>query len=205
MNKKHDFVICNPNLCIGCKACMKACTKEAYKRGKLAKPRLNVIKMQNGVMPNQCRQCDDAPCAIICPTRTLRNEKGYVEVYERLCIGCGLCVVACPYGAIHLDSVNMPSNGKKLDDLDICGDGFMNVAVKCDICDGGTIGSACVESCPKGALVVLSPTTNNHKFGKKLKDGKSMSEFISKILDCEPSNVPVKMPKKANLSEQTNA
>lgn len=209
LDKKHKFVICDPELCIGCKACMKACSKEAYKRGKLAKPRLDVIKMTNGVMPNQCRQCDDAPCALVCPSAALRNKNGYVEVYERLCIGCALCVNACPYGAIHLDSLEIPSNGSNLDEMDVCGDGFMSVAIKCDICDGRDEGSACVEVCPKGALVMLDPITNEHKYGKKLKDGQNMSNFISKILNYPPPQIIIaqkeKPPKETLETQQGEA
>ncbi|AII14024.1 hydrogenase-4, component A [Campylobacter iguaniorum] len=202
MSKKHKFVICNPELCIGCKACMKACSKEAYKRGKLAKPRLQVIKLENGVMPNQCRQCEDAPCAVVCPTSALRNENGFVEVHERLCIGCGLCTNACPYGAIHLDSADISSTGASKDEMDVCGDGFMSVAIKCDICDGRDGGSACVEVCPKGALVMLDPLSNEHKFGKKLKDGQNMSNFIAKILECEPPLITIEAKKPKETVEQ---
>ena len=196
--KLHDFVICNPELCIGCKACMKACVKEATKRGKIAIARCEAYKDVGGGGGNfsaQCRQCDDAPCAVVCPTSALRNEKGYVELFERLCIGCGLCTVACPYGAIRLESEEIPSTKQSL--ADICEDGFASVAVKCDICDGKEGGgSACVEACPKGALAILRPSSGEHIFGKKLKNTDSMSAFIGTILQCDAPKIDL-TPKEA--------
>jgi len=206
VSKFHDFVICNPELCVGCKACMKACVKEATKRGKLAIPRIEAVKDAGGNFAAQCRQCDDAPCAAVCPTAALRNSKGYVEVFERLCVGCGLCTVACPYGAVHLGAEVVPSTKESL--ADICADGFMNVAYKCDICDGKEGGgSGCVEACPKGALAILKPSTGKHIYGKKLKDGAKMSEFIGRILECEPPVIEIaeKAPKAAKAAESAEA
>ncbi len=204
--KLHDFVICNPELCIGCKACMKACVKEATKRGKIAIARCEAYKDVGGGGGNfsaQCRQCDDAPCAVVCPTSALRNEKGYVELFERLCIGCGLCTVACPYGAIRLESEEVPSTKQSL--ADICEDGFASVAVKCDICDGKEGGgSACVEACPKGALAILRPSSGEHSFGKKLKNTDSMSAFIGTILQCDAPKIDL-TPKEAKTEAKTEA
>ena len=204
--KLHDFVICNPELCIGCKACMKACVKEATKRGKIAIARCEAYKDVGGGGGNfsaQCRQCDDAPCAVVCPTSALRNEKGYVELFERLCIGCGLCTVACPYGAIRLESEEVPSTKQSL--ADICEDGFASVAVKCDICDGKEGGgSACVEACPKGALAILRPSSGEHTFGKKLKNTDSMSAFIGTILQCDAPKIDL-TPKEAKTEAASEA
>ena len=44
VSKVHKFVITNPDLCIACNACMKTCIKHAYKRGKLSKKRLDVLR-----------------------------------------------------------------------------------------------------------------------------------------------------------------
>lgn len=72
-----------------------------------------------------CLGCRDTPCMVkrlteerlpglehfpgdpspeVCPTRALRwnEETGAVEVTSA-CIGCGLCAVRCPYGAIYLE------------------------------------------------------------------------------------------------------
>jgi len=62
-----------------------------------------------------------------------RNKAGAVVVDEEKCTGCGLCVMACPYGAVRLD----PVTGK---------------AIKCDLCGGEPV---CVKHCPFGALAFV--------------------------------------------------
>ena len=48
-------------------------------------------------------QCEDSPCTAVCPVgATYRTEDGIVLVDPRRCIGCGYCVVACPYGARYM-------------------------------------------------------------------------------------------------------
>jgi Fe-S-cluster-containing dehydrogenase component len=57
--------------------------------------------------PKSCLHCDDAPCVTVCPTGAShkRSEDGIVLVTEDMCIGCGLCAWACPYGAREMDPV----------------------------------------------------------------------------------------------------
>lgn len=57
--------------------------------------------------PKSCLHCDDAPCVTVCPTGASykRGEDGIVLVDESMCIGCGLCAWACPYGAREMDPV----------------------------------------------------------------------------------------------------
>ncbi|MBO7475690.1 MAG: 4Fe-4S dicluster domain-containing protein [Campylobacter sp.] len=205
MSKTHQFVITNPGLCIGCKACEKACVKESIKRGKLGITRIKVSKVEKTSSTNQCRQCDDAPCAVVCPSGALQNLGDFVHLNEHLYIGCGLCTVACPYGAISLDCMDV--FGVDRDENDLSQPGFPNIAVKCDICDGRVEGSACVEACPKGAIIMLD-FKDNHKFGKKLKDTENMQEFIHAIsgkkVDVEKF-VPKAPPKPAPATPNAEA
>lgn len=56
--------------------------------------------------PKSCLHCEDAPCVTVCPTGASykRAEDGIVLVNEEICIGCGLCAWACPYGAREMDA-----------------------------------------------------------------------------------------------------
>jgi Fe-S-cluster-containing dehydrogenase component len=56
--------------------------------------------------PKSCLHCEDAACVTVCPTGASykRAEDGIVLVDEGLCIGCGLCAWACPYGAREFDT-----------------------------------------------------------------------------------------------------
>ena len=55
--------------------------------------------------PKSCLHCEDAPCVTVCPTGASykRADDGIVLVEEDMCIGCGLCAWACPYGAREMD------------------------------------------------------------------------------------------------------
>jgi len=45
------------------------------------------------------------PTGALCPTNAIEIEveRGTVSVDHAACIGCGLCLVRCPYGALHTD------------------------------------------------------------------------------------------------------
>ncbi len=93
--------------------------------------------------PKSCLHCSDAPCVTVCPTGASykRSEDGIVLVDESMCIGCGLCAWACPYGAREMDPVE-------------------NVMKKCTLCVDRIYNDnlpeedrvpACVRTCPTGA------------------------------------------------------
>lgn len=90
--------------------------------------------------PLQCRHCEKAPCAAICPTAALwrRNQDSPVVLDHERCIGCRWCILACPFGVIRMD----PKDG---------------AIVKCDLCAErlakGEV-PACVESCHTRAITL---------------------------------------------------
>lgn len=94
--------------------------------------------------PRLCMQCENSPCTSVCPVgATYRTVDGVILVDARRCIGCGYCVVACPYGARYI----VPAGEHAPNDTP-------GVADKCNWCyhrisRGGM--PACVEVCPVGA------------------------------------------------------
>ncbi|HEX5591039.1 MAG TPA: 4Fe-4S dicluster domain-containing protein [Candidatus Limnocylindrales bacterium] len=94
--------------------------------------------------PRLCMQCETSPCTEVCPVgATYRTEDGIILVDPRRCIGCGYCVVACPYGARYLAPA-----------ADRAPNGTPGIADKCTWCyhriSRGDL-PACVEVCPVGA------------------------------------------------------
>ena len=95
-------------------------------------------------MPRLCMQCANSPCTAVCPVgATYKTEDGVILVDARRCIGCGYCVVACPYGARYI----VPAGER-------APNGTPGVADKCTWCYHRItrgLQPACVEVCPVGA------------------------------------------------------
>ena len=95
-------------------------------------------------VPHLCMQCENAPCVGVCPVgATFHTPDGIVLIDEERCIGCGYCIVACPYGARYI----VPAGG----DMPR---GVPGVADKCTFCYHRISTGrrpACVEVCPVGA------------------------------------------------------
>jgi Fe-S-cluster-containing hydrogenase component 2 len=153
------IVYANPDKCIGCKKCEMACVnahsnipyKEAKKRGLSLLPRIKVIKVDDVKYPTQCHHCSDAPCANACSFGLIRRVDGVVKVNEEMCVGCKMCVMACPFGAIEVGVEG---------ELSFSGRKNLGSAKKCDLCeawraDNGKEVCACVEACPKNALEIV--------------------------------------------------
>ena len=97
-------------------------------------------------VPRTCMQCENPPCTWVCPvSATYRTEDGVILVDEKRCIGCGYCVVACPYGARYM----VPAG-------DTTPKGVPGIADKCTFCyhriTRGLL-PACAEVCPVNARV----------------------------------------------------
>ena len=87
-------------------------------------------------VPKLCNQCDNPACVQVCPVgATYQTNDGIVLIDREWCIGCGYCIMACPYG------VRFFHPEKK-------------VADKCNFCYhriSKGMDPACVESCSFGA------------------------------------------------------
>ena len=59
--------------------------------------------------------CTDAPCAAVCPVNCFYITTDAVVLHSKdLCIGCGYCFYACPFGAPQYPKVgNFGSRGKR--------------------------------------------------------------------------------------------
>ncbi|MFP3903189.1 MAG: 4Fe-4S dicluster domain-containing protein [Armatimonadota bacterium] len=132
--------------CIGCRLCEIHCqvhhsnAKELIKafrnERETMQPRVTVEEIGYHSFALQCRHCEDAPCIEACMTGALYRdpETGAVLCDEEKCVGCWMCIMVCPAGAIKQGTED-------------------NIASKCDMCIGEDV-PVCVANCPNEALVL---------------------------------------------------
>ena len=134
--------------CTGCRICEQVCSVQHEGTVNPYRARIRVLKweLEGQVMPMVCRQCDDPPCETICPMGAVAKDAstGLVSVDYDKCIGCRMCISACPFGAMDYDLI-----GKKV--------------MKCDLCDGDP---QCARFCDAKAIRFESKSKTSTEYRK---------------------------------------
>ncbi len=168
-----DVLLIDENLCIGCDNCEKACADSHDGLSRL--DREAGKSYANIRVATSCRHCEHPYCMTDCPPNAIqRGPDGEVFITDA-CIGCGNCERNCPYDVIQMDTPPPEKPGllpwmlfgmgpgpgepdkawrKKQPKGDVA---KAKVAVKCDMCSGKSGGPACVNACPTGAAIRVSP------------------------------------------------
>ncbi len=168
--------------CVGCQACATACKSwnDQGHSGPLAEVdaygaapegawlnRVHSFEAGQGAdgrtvhFPRSCLHCAEPACVTVCPTGASykRAEDGIVLVDAELCIGCGLCAWACPYGARELDPVE-------------------HVMRKCTLCIDRIYNEALPEAERQPACVMACPTSARH-FGDLGDPASAVSRLVA--------------------------
>ncbi|MCL2068038.1 MAG: 4Fe-4S dicluster domain-containing protein [Treponema sp.] len=143
-----DSILVDDEKCLACNSCQIACciahseSKTLYGAISEKAPPASKIHVEPGVkgigFPLNCRHCQDPQCVKACVTKSLYMAgDGAVLHDDKRCIGCLMCFIACPFGAIE--------EGVKKQ-------GGCSVS-KCDLCISLDSKPACVDACPTKALV----------------------------------------------------
>ncbi len=109
--------LCDADRCIDCNACVTACKNENEVSWGINRRRVVTIndgKPGERSVSMACMHCTDAPCAAVCPVTCIYpTDDGIVLHNKDLCIGCGYCFYACPFGAPQYPKVgNFGTLGK---------------------------------------------------------------------------------------------
>ena len=134
----QEFFI-DPARCIGCNACVQACTECDTHKG-YAMIQLDYIDHASSpqTVPVVCMHCQSPTCAEVCPADAIkRTSDGVVQTARKpRCIACNNCVLACPFGVPKMHTE-------------------MRLMMKCDMCyDRTSVGKKpmCASVCPSQAL-----------------------------------------------------
>ena len=141
------MIVVNIERCVGCHTCELSCAvahstskdlMTIIREDEKPMQRLYVEALGSKPVPILCHHCEKAACMMVCPTGAIQRKDRTepVVVDSTKCIGCKMCVQACPFGMIVLDP-----NGTG--------------AIKCDLCIQRLEDNeqpACVTSCPTQTL-----------------------------------------------------
>jgi carbon-monoxide dehydrogenase iron sulfur subunit len=156
----EKILVVDHEKCTGCRLCEMVCSVKHTGMSNPIRSRIHVIKWptEGFELPMLCQQCEEAPCIAVCPKDALSRDPilGRVTLNYDLCIGCKMCMIACPFGGMGFDIV-------------------ARQVVKCDLCDGDP---TCVRFCDSGALQFVSASSVN--LMKKRDAGLKLSEVMKK-------------------------
>ncbi len=135
MRKVHT----NHTLCSGCRACSVACALVHYGVADDALGAIQIMRdpVRRYEFQTVCRKCAEPECVAACMAAALTRdpETGGVVVDHDRCIGCWMCVMVCPHGAVTANESRQK-------------------AIICDQCAGRET-AACVGACSTGAVEVI--------------------------------------------------
>lgn len=105
--RPHYAMVIRIDQCIGCRQCEKGCIAAnavpdyGWRTKVLEKEVPEAIGQKREFIPVLCNQCNNPPCVRACPVTATYKDKihGIVMMDVKKCIGCKICMVACPYNA----------------------------------------------------------------------------------------------------------
>ncbi len=156
----------NLDRCVGCHTCALSCkmqnnVPEGMLWNRVLTEDCDVVDGALGTYPNvtrtflpvACQHCQNAACQRVCPTgATYKDDKGRVEIDYDKCIGCRMCMGACPYTGVRSFNWEEPHHAVDF----ATGDANIpahqkHVVEKCTFCYQRTSQGqtpACMELCP---------------------------------------------------------
>jgi phenylacetyl-CoA:acceptor oxidoreductase subunit 1 len=195
--------------CIGCETCTAVCNQVNHLANAPWRRIVECLipgknETRRVFVPLNCMHCQQPPCLDVCPTTaTYQQDDGIVSIHRERCIGCGYCVVACPYMARALTSPDEPTyvDVNKLEAG--ADDRHTNLAGVCETCNfcqslvaaglqrGLKPGldpeatPGCVMSCPAIALHFGDLNDARSNVSKLLRENKTVR--LHEELGTEPS------------------
>lgn len=139
----EKILVLTPENCIGCRTCEMVCSLNHNNGCSRTRSLVTVITQntQDLSLPIMCQHCETPLCQQVCPVDAIsRDMTTHAMVIDQdKCLGCKMCVYACPFGAPSFDPMD-------------------RVIIKCDLCGGDPM---CAKFCPTEAIQFI----RNDKIG----------------------------------------
>ena len=138
--------------------------RDGFTHSKVREDKINPDEIVKGFfVPKLCNQCEKPACVQVCPVgATYQTKDGVVLIDQKWCIGCGYCIMACPFGARFFHPTR-------------------KVAEKCTFCYhriSKGMKTACVQACPFEARQIGNLKNPNDPVTKII-----MTERVSVLKD----------------------
>ena len=167
MANKHFAIAVDTTRCMGCHTCGVACKQEnnvpdgvwwlrSLTDGgdHMDSPRGAYPQNEMRYLTLQCQHCENPACVKVCPVGATYQdpETGVVRQDYEKCIGCRMCMSACPYTGVRSFNWEEPKSsiGHDLGDRDVPAH-QKHVVEKCTFCYHRLARGeepACVDACP---------------------------------------------------------
>jgi carbon-monoxide dehydrogenase iron sulfur subunit len=147
-------LVIKPEKCIGCRTCELVCSFGHYGQFNPKMANVKVFEYEKAAVaiPVMCLQCEEPACEKVCPVHAIkRDENGAMTINYDKCIGCKMCMNACPLGNISYHPL-----AKRV--------------FKCDLCGGEP---KCAAYCPGGAIEFIDTDATSERrqlVGERYKD-----------------------------------
>lgn len=145
--RPHYSMVIRVDRCIGCRRCVEGCVAAnavpsyGWRTLVLEREVRQALGQKREFIPVLCNQCNNPPCVRACPvTATYKDpQNGIVMMDNKKCIGCKICLAACPYDARYYNEER-------------------GAVDKCDFCfetrlSRGEKSTACQAACPADVRV----------------------------------------------------
>ncbi|MFC2072696.1 4Fe-4S dicluster domain-containing protein [Chloroflexota bacterium] len=133
-------------------------------------------------LPTPCYQCENAPCVNVCPVAaTYHTRDGIVLIDNKRCIGCRLCMAACPYHRrfFNWGEPQLPPEATLFEHESVVESALKGTVSKCMFCAHLLAEKRlpyCVLACPQRALYMGELNEGIASNGKEIV---KLSEFLA--------------------------
>jgi formate dehydrogenase iron-sulfur subunit len=178
--------LCDADRCIECNGCVTACKNEHMVPWGVNRRRVVTIndgKPGERSLSVSCMHCSDPPCQAVCPVDAFyQTDDGVVLHSKDVCIGCGYCLFACPFGAPQFPKASTYGSRGKMDKCTFCAGGPEQAGSDAEFRKYGHNRLAegklplCAEMCATKALLAgdsdaVSDTYRNRALGRGFGSG----------------------------------